>query len=261
LPAGKYTFYVKTPDNTQQKTLTITVNQVFWKSVWFWAIISLITLFIIWYAQRGYYKAQVNEREAELKKMKAIEIERERIAHDMHDDLGSGLTAISYLSQSTSDDSNKKIQEKSRELIKNMSEIIWSMKSENDSITELISYVKSYASYYCEENNLEINFDVKLKNENLQLNGDFRKNIYLIVKESLHNIVKHAKANKVVITFDCSNILQVTIQDNGIGINFENIKNGNGIKNIKNRIAKMNGTIEFKIKNGTTTLFTIPIAN
>lgn len=259
LPAGKYKFYVKTPDNNQQKSLDITVNQVFWKSLWFWTIILFLIIALIWFTQRGYYIAQVNKREAELKKMKAVELERERIAHDMHDDLGSGLTAISYLSQSSEQDSNKKIQEKSRELIKNMGEIIWSMKSENDSITELISYIKRYAHNYCEENNLEINFDVELNNEQLLLNGDFRKNIYLIVKESLHNIIKHSNASKVKISFDCSKNLELTIKDNGIGINQDKLNTGNGIKNTKYRVQKMNGTIEYIVDNGTKILIVIPL--
>ncbi len=259
IPAGNYTLYIKTPDNYEQKSIDILVKQVFWKSVWFWILISFLAMLIIWITQRGYYLAQVNKREAEIKKMKAIELERERIAHDMHDDLGSGLTAISYLSQSSHKDSNIKIQEKSRELIKNMSDIIWSMKSENDSITELISYIKRYANNYCEENNIEINFNVIIEDERLQINGDFRKNIYLIVKESLHNIVKHAKASLVEIQFETTNNLVLIIKDNGIGINKDKMNNGNGIKNTQKRVQQMNGLIEYTVDNGTKITICLPL--
>lgn len=259
LPAGTYTFYVKTPDNNQQKSIQITVNQVFWKSIWFWMLIFGCIAFAIWFTQRGYYLAKVNKQEAEIKKMKAVELERQRIAHDMHDDLGSGLTAIAYLSQNQKEDSNAKIQEKSRELIKNMSELIWSMKSENDSVIELISYVKRYANTYCEENNLDINFTTIINDENLLIGGDVRKNIYLIVKEALHNVVKHSGAKKVEFIFQSTKNIELIIHDNGCGINTENASNGNGLKNIRNRVEKMNGKVDFSNDKGTKIVVHIPI--
>ncbi|HLP64824.1 sensor histidine kinase [Flavobacterium sp.] len=257
LPAGNYTFYVKTPDNNQLKSIEIVVHQVFWKSIWFWMLVFGFLAFTIWFTQRGYYLAQVNQQEAEIKKLKAVELERERIAHDMHDDLGSGLTAIAYLSQKQ--DSNSKIQEKAKELIKNMSELIWSMKSENDSIIELISYLKRYANTYCEENDLEINFTTKIVDEKLQIRGDIRKNIYLIVKEALHNVVKHSGAKKVEFIFQSTKNIELIIHDNGSGINIENTNNGNGLKNIRNRVEKMDGKVDFSNDNGTKIVVFVPI--
>ncbi len=257
LPAGKYKFYVKTPDNNRLKTIEVTVKQVFWKSIWFWMLIFCFVAFTIWFTQRGYYLAQVNQQEAEIKKLKAVELERERIAHDMHDDLGSGLTAIAYLSQKQ--DTNSKIHEKSKELIKNMSDLIWSMKSENDSVIELISYLKRYANTYCEENDLEINFTTNISDEKLQISGDIRKNIYLIVKEALHNIVKHSGANKVEFTFRSDKNIELTICDDGCGINFENENNGNGLKNITDRVEKMNGKVNFINDNGAKITISLPL--
>lgn len=257
LPAGNYKFYVKTPDNNQLKVIAITVNQVFWKSIWFWMLIFGFVAFAIWFTQRGYYLAQVNQQEAEIKKLKAVELERERIAHDMHDDLGSGLTAIAYLSQKQ--DTNTKIHEKSKELIKNMSELIWSMKSENDSIIELISYLKRYANTYCEENELEINFTTHITDEKLQIRGDIRKSIYLIVKEALHNIVKHSSASKVAFIFQSDKNIELIIHDNGKGIDFENAIDGNGLKNMTNRVEYMNGKINFTNDSGAKISISIPI--
>ncbi len=258
LPAGKYTLYVKTPDNNQIKTMKIVVNQVFWKSFWFWILVFGFVAFAIWFSQRGYYLAQVNQQEAEIKKLKAVELERQRIAHDMHDDLGSGLTAIAYLSQKP--DTNTKIHEKAKELIKNMSELIWSMKSENDSVLELISYLKRYANTYCEENHLEIHFTTHISNENLQIRGDIRKNIYLIVKEALHNIVKHSGASKVAFVFESSKQIKLIIHDNGSGFDGKDNTNGNGIKNIRNRVDKMQGTVNFINENGLRLTISLPIA-
>lgn len=260
LPAGDYLFYVKTPDNSQIKAIKITVNQVFWKSIWFWLLVFCIVALAIWYTQRGYYLAQVNQQEAEIKKLKAIELERERIAQDMHDDLGSGLTAIAYLSQNRKDDSNQKIEEKSRELIKTMSEIIWSMKSENDSVIELISYLKRYANTYCEENNLDIHFTTKMADEQLVIRGDIRKNIYFIVKEALHNVVKHANASQVKFLFESNNNIELQIHDNGKGIDFESMSSGNGIKNTTKRVEKMQGTIKYSNEQGTKITIRIPIS-
>lgn len=95
-----------------------------------------------------------------LKKQSALQNERRRIATDMHDDLGSGLTQITYLSQGLKRNEQQeiiigKISETASGLVQNLSEIIWAMKEVNNSLCDLISYIRSYASDYLETNNME----------------------------------------------------------------------------------------------------------
>ncbi|WP_395053681.1 7TM diverse intracellular signaling domain-containing protein [Flavobacterium sp.] len=201
-----------------------------------------------------------------LEKQNALEDERSRIATDMHDDLGSGLTQITYLSQMAMNDfDNKsnlfKIKKTATDLVENMSEIIWAMKEENNTLEDLITYIKIYSFDYLESNKIDTQITIPEHFNKIIVTGNNRKNIFLCVKESLHNIVKHSNAKNVIITITYLEILEIKIQDNGIGFtNQLELKTlGNGLRNMKSRMEKTGGQMEIFNKNGAVTLFTIPI--
>lgn len=201
-----------------------------------------------------------------LEKQAALENERARIAADMHDDLGSGLTRITYLSQMAlaNPDNRENLQninKTSYDLVENMSEIIWAMKEENNSIEDLITYIKLYSVEYLESNAINLEITIPENYTNIVINGDYRRNIFLSVKEALHNIVKHSKASIVKIEISFETNLIITIKDNGIGFDCksEKIKKGNGLQNMTKRIENIYGSIECISDNGTKLLFTIPI--
>jgi signal transduction histidine kinase len=202
-----------------------------------------------------------------LEKQTALENERARIAADMHDDLGSGLTTITYLSQMAKGDLTtenlEKIKKTSTNLIENMSEIIWAMKEENNTLDDLISHIKLYTVDYLESNKIVIQTTISEFNEAVNVNGETRRYIFLCVKEVLHNIVKHSQANKVTITIEITTNLIISIQDNGIGFDntSEKMNVGNGLKNLKKRIDKINGSLYIVSDSGTLIVFTIPIKN
>ncbi|MBA4155288.1 ATP-binding protein, partial [Flavobacterium sp.] len=202
-----------------------------------------------------------------LEKQSDLENERTRIAADMHDDLGSGLTKITYLSQMALHEVNafekiNKINKTSVDLIENLSDIIWAMKQENDALEDLLSHIKIYAVDYFELNNINLKFNNAIDFQQVAVNGDIRRNIYLSVKEIFHNIVKHSKADTVVISIRLTQDLSIIISDNGVGvdvINLEKAINGNGFKNIKARINKVGGSLKFENLNGTTVTILIPL--
>ena len=201
-----------------------------------------------------------------LEKQNALENERSRIATDMHDDLGSGLTQITYLSQMAMNDfDNKsnlsKIKKTATDLVENMSEIIWAMKEENNTLEDLITYIKIYSFDYLESNKIDTKITIPEQFNEIIVTGNNRKNIFLCVKESLHNIVKHSEAKNVIITITYLEILEIKIHDNGIGFNNQlELKTlGNGLRNMKLRMEKIGGQMEISNKNGVFSLFTIPI--
>jgi len=201
-----------------------------------------------------------------LEKQTALENERNRIALDMHDDMGSGLTKINYLSQMAIskvdvDENLRKINQTSSDLVTSMSEIIWAMKEDNNTLADLISFVKIEAVEYLESKNIAVKISIPDSSENININGNNRRSIYLIIKEALHNIVKHAQANQVHIHFSIRDeIIEIHIIDNGVGFNQNNttIVN-NGLKNMKKRVKKMSGTLSILSKNGTTILVSLPM--
>lgn len=201
-----------------------------------------------------------------LEKQAELENERTRIAADMHDDLGSGLTRITYLSQmalkSDTENNLRKIKKTASELVGNMSELIWVMKEENNTLEDLATYIKSYAVDYFENNNIGFSISIPETFNDIMVNGNQRRNLFLSVKESFHNIVKHANANHVRIDIVVDGQLKIRIHDNGIGMNGNNsekIIGGNGLKNMKSRIESMNGQVLIENTNGTLVNFMIPL--
>jgi len=273
LPPGNYTltatvqypgrFY---PD--KQLLYSFTIKNPFWKQWWF-IVLSLITIVaIIYLLFNNYYKKQLAKKLVAVEKQQAVEKERSRIAADMHDDLGSGLTKITYLSQMAINKTDSKtdllaIKRTSTELVENMSEIIWAMKEENNSLEDLLYYIKIYAVEYCSANGLDclIRFPEKLPAGNVT--GQNRRNIYLAAKETLHNIVKHAHAQQVILTVSFGSEWILSIKDDGTGIDLHAVKSdqlfgGNGLKNIRNRIAAVNGRLDIINNQGTEVVFHIP---
>ncbi|HEX7844386.1 MAG TPA: ATP-binding protein, partial [Chitinophagaceae bacterium] len=93
-----------------------------------------------------------------------------------------------------------------------------------------------------------------------ELTGDKRRNIFLCVKETLNNVLKHSKASLVKIEFETNSDLTIRISDNGVGIDMQKLRQfGNGLKNIARRMENIGGTYVIETKNGTVTTLTLPL--
>jgi signal transduction histidine kinase len=203
--------------------------------------------------------AMLREQSLIILSQQNIEKERNRIAAEMHDDLGSGLTTIKYLSEkaiSKSADNHeieeiKKISNYSNELVHNMAEIIWAMNSRFDNTQSLSSYIRRYASEYMEENNIELYFSCNFNEDLTMISGEKRRNIFLIIKEILHNIVKYSNATAVNISLDFETKYILIIEEiNGVGFDITTKNNkGNGLFNINKRANSINGTLKIERQN------------
>ncbi len=186
--------------------------------------------------------------------------ERNRISADMHDDLGAGMTSIrlySELAKSKSCDrilpEIEKISSSADELINKMNAIIWSMSSHNDNLGNMVAYIRSYCIDYFENTSITPHIVVPENIPAIVVNGIIRRNVFLVVKEALQNVIKHSNATEVNIVLGKEQEgLSLVIHDNGKGIDFDNIRQfSNGLKNMKKRMADVG--IEFSIEkyNGT----------
>jgi signal transduction histidine kinase/ligand-binding sensor domain-containing protein len=273
LNAGYYTFNarVRTKGSNNwiylSQPFSFSIDNYWYQTLWFKTLLVLGVLALTFFIISLYFRRKLEKQKVELEKQKAIEDERKRIAKDMHDDLGSGLTKITYLSQmamlnKTSDENIVNINKTSTELVESMSEIIWVMKDENNSWEELLLFIKKYAVDYCGNNNLSVHFDYPETLVQTELSGEKRRNIFLSIKEVLHNIVKHSKATDVTVTVQQNNKVHIIIADNGIGINTSKRQKssvGNGQKNISERMKLVNATFSIEENNGTKIHFVIPI--
>ena len=212
-----------------------------------------------------------NERkefEKQLAIVEAKQEERDRISTDMHDELGSGVTAIRLMSEivKTKMKDNTlpeidKISNNANDLLSKMNTIIWTMSSSNDKLDNMIAYTRSYALEYFENTNIDCHFASAENIPPVEMSGEKRRNVFLCVKESLNNIVKHARANDVWIKVTVvPGTLEIEIHDNGVGINLQKLREfGNGLNNMKKRIESIDGSFAIINKEGTTTTLTVPM--
>ena len=209
-------------------------------------------------------EAEKQEFQTQLAVIKAQQEERNRISADMHDDLGAGMTTIRLYSELAKDKLGdkpipeiEKISSSANELLTKMNAIIWSMSSSNDSLNNMIAYIRSYALEYFENSGIDCKIILPSNLPNAEVSGKIRRNVFLVVKEALNNAMKHAKATRVTITLvRKEDQLILYIQDNGVGINFDQLRQfSNGLINMRKRMADVD--IDFSIENNGGTLVTM----
>lgn len=196
--------------------------------------------------------------------------QKNEISKDLHDDIGSGLSSILIhadllLKNDEITEKNKvlasKINLTGKEISQRLNAFIWSLNTEHNTLQHFSEYVKMYGATLFEETPIEFLFSSSIKeSESIKMNGHLRKNLFYAIKEVLNNSLKHAHATKIELNMNLvsSKQLQITIQDNGIGIRKENAF-GNGLKNIQNRVEAMKGTSQMKTQNGLRTVLIIPL--
>ncbi|MBW7893440.1 MAG: hypothetical protein H3C48_20985, partial [Chitinophagaceae bacterium] len=195
----------------------------------------------------------------EIARQIAVEQERARISAELHDDLGGGLSTIRLMAEMIKDpqfgingDYLNNISCKSGELIQNMNEIVWSLNNNNDTFAAMILYLKQYAGAFLEEAGIRLSFKQPSKMPVIEVNGNIRRQVFLVAKEALNNIVRHSKADYVEIHITLGDQLHITIADNGKGIDTAGKElTGNGLHNMKQRIENLKGQFEIIYQQGT----------
>lgn len=277
LPPGNYTLKVVSFDAYQNKSsiselLHIYIPQPYYKRTWFVLLsISILLVMVALVVKRVQYM-RFKQKLNDLQQLNAIDKERLRISQDMHDEIGASLTRISILSElvknkrSSQEEALKIVSQISAiagKVVDDMGEIIWAMNPKNDSAEGFASYLRQYAANYLEQTGIEAIFEIQEDFAEIKLRSELRRNLFLVVKEALHNIVKHSKANQVLISLKLQNhVLNLCIKDNGIG--FEPNANtiwGNGLKNMPMRIRNTGGSIQINSSLGQGVEILIHISN
>ncbi|MFI5187614.1 MAG: histidine kinase, partial [Chitinophagales bacterium] len=271
LAPGRYTLKVRADFpmaryHSEFLSYSFVINPPWWQTWWFRFLFAAMAVIVITFIIRFYYNNKLEKQRVLLEKQQAVEKERTRIAIDMHDDLGAGLSTIRFLSEKvkrntfsevTKNDAEK-IVVNSNELVQKMNEIIWAMNEKNDTLEDLLYYTRSYAAEYCEENNLQCETYLPENIPSVKVSGEIRRNIFLTVKESLHNAVKHAAANKIKIDFTIDKNLSIIINDDGKGLANKS-NEGNGLRNMQKRIESIGGIFKIFSNAGVTVQIKIPL--
>ncbi|MBK9271384.1 MAG: hypothetical protein IPM48_07285 [Saprospiraceae bacterium] len=205
---------------------------------------------------------KLEQQENILNKELLLKEERSRIASEMHDDLGSGLTTIKYLTDQVLDTVDhqeksliQRISEQSITLIHNLGEIIWAMNGSQDSLDNMLSYTRRYLSQNCDEFGIQLSWVRPVTEaEGISISGERRRHFFLVVKEAFHNIVKHANATQVTVDFNIHDgVVHFEIFDNGVGFDRDKgLNSGNGLYNMEKRMERLNGQLSIvSLVNGT----------
>jgi signal transduction histidine kinase/streptogramin lyase len=278
LDGGSYVFRVKGSNNDMVWNETGTSVQViirppFWATWWF-RIGSFVAVLLSVGGTIRYVEMQKLRRKIDrLERAQAIERERLRISQDMHDEVGATLTEISILSElakrntpqgAAVADQVRKISDRSRQVIDDVSDIIWALNPKNDTLESLVSHLRHFAVQYCSMTSMRCQCDIPDSFPEVFVSSDSRRAIFLIVKEALHNAVKHSCATEVVVKIDATGeTAEIQVGDNGKGFNPAlPSTRGNGLTNMKSRAESLGGTlaIESPGRGGTMIRLRFPLA-
>lgn len=196
--------------------------------------------------------------------------ERNRIAKDMHDELGSGLTKIAILTEVIKKDplnaekNIDKISETSRQLVDNLDEMVWSLNPKNDSLDKLMGYLAEYVNQFLEATTIKPIIILPVIITPIYVSEERRRNIFMVLKEFLNNTVKYSTAKSFTLQMiQFNTTFTLVLKDDGKGFDINKVsKMGNGLKNMQQRINNVGGKANLESNNTGTSLemhFKIPL--
>jgi signal transduction histidine kinase/ligand-binding sensor domain-containing protein len=245
LKPGNYTFKVAAKNgdglwSRQPAIFHFIIKPPFWQTWWFIILVAAVIVFASYSAYR--YK---------LSKMLALELLRNKISTDLHDDIGSTLSSISILSEVASGEKEPKakrmlaeINERSHLLMEKMDDIVWSISTSNDTVGNLFVRIQQFASGVLEARDVDYEVHVPDNIKEIKLDMQRRQHIYLILKEAINNLIKYSCCTTVCITVEyAGGSLTVIVTDDGKGFDLKNVVLGNGLNNMKKRAADMRGKL------------------
>ena len=276
LPPGQYLFQVRAATETGEWTdgeavVAVSVVPPLWQRTWFrLAMLAAGVALLVAGVRYGTWR-RMQTRLEETERRRAVEHERTRIARDIHDDLGANLTQIALLSELAQTDMAdpsqagthlRQIFSAARSMTRQLDEIVWAVDPENDFLEATINYICKFAQDYLSLAGVRCRLDVPETFPQLTISSAERHNLFLVVKESLNNIIKHAQAGEVWLRIKHdADALVLVIEDNGKGF----VQNahaestltgtgGHGIQNRRRRMARIGARFEQRSEPGKGTV-------
>jgi ligand-binding sensor domain-containing protein/signal transduction histidine kinase len=275
--AGDYTFRVKACNEWGQWSepgvqFSIRVLPYYWQTWTFRIAASIVACALVAGSVAWVVRQRHRRRIEQLERQRAMDRERARIAQDLHDDLGSGLTEISFGSEFAQDPAlglvetrqyTQEMGSRARELVAALDEIVWAVNPKNDTVVSLASYLCQYAERFLKPTRLRLRLKVARDLPPAPLNAEERHNLFLAFKEALHNVVQHSKATDVQLAIGLDDAdLTVVVGDNGSGFDPNTAQSeADGLGNMRRRLERIGGSYELVslIGKGTTATFRFPL--
>lgn len=248
--AKKYTFALPAPP--------------FWKTGWFYLLLFLFIGLIFTTIIKSVQQKKLKNKLVILERQHQIDKERQRIAREMHDDIGAGLTQMALMSVSAKNktgesrkDELEDIYKTSQKLIENINEIIWTLNPDNKTLEQLLSYLREQLHKQLEYSGISYQLRIPENGRDILLTNEQQRNMLLITKEIVNNAIKYSNAHNLIVEVEFTgNKLHFLIEDDGIGFNENDVSVGNGLKNIRHRIETLGGELQMNTQMNTGTSFT-----
>jgi two-component sensor histidine kinase len=263
LEPGTYRFSVRLSTGeaptTGPATLQFTIVPAVWQRWWFRLLLLMLIVRLLYW-----FHLYRTSRLVELERV------RTRIAGDLHDDIGSGLSQIAILAEVAQRKMNgaqlesalSNIGSVSRELAESMSDIVWSINPRRDHVSDLVQRMRRFATDLLAGGDIDFRFHVSLPDEAIALPADIRRELYLVFKEAVNNIVRHSKCTRadIAISIDHGR-LDLRIEDNGIGIGDRRDDGGNGLDSMVERARRIHAHIklENRAHGGVSVIIQAPV--
>lgn len=267
LPPGKYQFRLKAANaggiwNEQYVFTDIVIRPPFYRTWWFILLTGMLAAAIVY----SIYRYRISQL-VRLQKM------RDHISRDLHDDIGSSLTNIAIMNEMAVQETRRggdterillKSAEDIHEIISSLSDIVWNVNPEYDDLRFLLARMRRYALDLLDNTDISVSLDMAEPDEKIIMNMEQRRDLYMVFKEGLNNLVKYSGARHASVSIRVGQgIVGMKISDDGKGFVPERVEFGNGLKNMKQRTEAWKGT--FRVVSapgkGTELHFKIPVKN
>ncbi len=284
IEGGDYTFKIKTTNSRGEwldnvYALKIHVGTPWYKTGWFRLSLSVLLCAFIYALVNNRLKQQailLENQRLQLEQEQSLRKERDRIAAEMHDELGAGLSTIRFLSlaakEKEKDPTNAaridRISQNATQVMEKMADIIWVMNSRNDLLDNFAAYLRRYAGELLETHGILLSFELPPELPVIPLSSTQRRTLLLAVKECLHNVVKHSGATEARLALHTNGNLEIQVQDNGKGIPADYLAElgtghpshlGNGLRNIGQRMKDLGGEAIFESGVGAKVILRCPL--
>ncbi len=252
--------------NDQGASVAFEVQPFFYQTLPFKIIAGILIVGGISFAVRRAATRKYRRKLALLQQQHAIERDRARIAKDIHDDIGAGLTQITLLTELARREPPQaeanlgRITDSARRLTKAMDEIVWAVDPQHDTLAGLMDYISAYAEDFLRVAEIRCRMDLPVSLPALRVEAELRYNLFLALKEALNNVVKHAQATEVWLRLKLDGPqLTLHVEDNGRGIaeasgaDANRLRSGHGLGNLARRLESVGGhcTIHSEAGRGT----------
>jgi len=276
VPPGKYTFEYSVVDEHNQlgeiNTLEVNIPTPIWMTWWFKWLLLFLFSGIFFLIVRSFYNRKLKLEKQALEKQQLIHEERNRIAKELHDDMGGSLSSILYIVNDSLLEENadhqkqqlERVAELTQNSLSNMRDIIWVLDNDQSTLEDLVIHLRQFSSTFLMDHQVSLKFSHDISpSENIVLGAEKKRNIFLIIKEGLHNIVKHANAKSVILRITTKEkYLKIKLIDDGDGFELDTPQNkGFGLSNMEDRSKIIGGILNLNTTpgDGVSLMLDIPL--